>query len=114
MKWKVVTGYNTTSVAHLAMQRGEVDGAMSSLNTIKTTQRDWLDQGLIRIIVAFALERSSEFAGVPAVVEFGATQDDKDVLAFYANSGAVGRAVIAPPDFPADTCRSCARLSTRR
>src|SRR5258708_14843612 len=38
MKWKVVAGYNTTTAAHLAMQRGEVDGATSSLNTIKTTQ----------------------------------------------------------------------------
>jgi tripartite-type tricarboxylate transporter receptor subunit TctC len=102
MKWKVVTGYNTTSNAHLAMQRGEVDGATSSLNTIKTTQRDWLDQKLIRIIVQFALQRASDFPDVPAVVEFGTTQDDKDLLSFYANSGAVGRAVIAPPDMAAD------------
>ena len=39
---------------------------------------------------------------MPAVVEFGRTQEDKDVLGFYANSGAVGRAVIAPPDMPAE------------
>src|SRR5262245_11872557 len=62
MKWKVITGYNTTAAAHLAMQRGEVDGATSSLNTLKTTQRDWLDQRLIRILVAFALTRRSDFA----------------------------------------------------
>ncbi len=105
MKWKVIAGYNTTQVAHLAMQRGEVDGATSSLNTLKTTQRDWLDQGLIRLIVAFALKRSDEFKSVPAVVEFGASAEDKAVLAFYAASGAVGRAVIAPPDMPADRVR---------
>src|SRR3954470_245772 len=102
MKWKVVNGYNTTSVAHLAMQRREVDGATSSLNTLKTTQKDWLDQRLIRILVQFAIGRSKELADVPAVVEFGKTQEDKDVLRFYASSGAVGRAVIAPPGLPAD------------
>src|SRR5262245_5043440 len=102
MKWKLITGYNTTAAAHLAMQRGEVDGATSSLNTLKTTQRDWLDQRLIRILVAFALTRRSDFADVPAVVELGATQEDKDVLGFYANSGAVGRAVMAPPGMNAD------------
>ena len=102
MKWKVIAGYNTTSAAHLAMQRREVDGATSSLNTLKTTQRDWLDQGLIRILVAFALKRSPEFASVPAVVELAKTQEDRDVLSFYANSGAVGRAVIAPPGLSAD------------
>jgi tripartite-type tricarboxylate transporter receptor subunit TctC len=102
MKWKVVTGYNTTASAHLAMQRREVDGATSSLNTLKTTQRDWLDQGLVRILVQFALARRNDFADVPAVVELGATPEDKEVLGFYANSGAVGRAVMAPPGLPAD------------
>jgi tripartite-type tricarboxylate transporter receptor subunit TctC len=102
MKWKLVNGYNTTSVAHLAMQRREVDGATSSLNTLKTTQKDWLDNGLIRIIVQFALKRNTEMAGIPAVVEFGKTAEDKDVLSFYASSGAIGRAVIAPPGMPAE------------
>jgi len=102
MKWKLVNGYNTTSVAHLAMQRREVDGATSSLNTLKTTQRDWLDGRLIRILVQFALKRSAELSAVPAVVEFGKTLEHKDVLSFYASSGAIGRAVIAPPDMPKD------------
>jgi tripartite-type tricarboxylate transporter receptor subunit TctC len=102
MKWKVIAGYNTTSAAHLAMQRREVDGATSSLNTLKTTQRDWLDNKLIRILVAFALRRSPEFASVPAVVELAKTKEDRDVLSFYANSGTVGRAVIAPPGLTAE------------
>jgi len=100
MKWKVIAGYNTTSAAHLAMERREVDGATSSLNTLKTAQRDWLDNTLIRILVAFALRRSPELANVPAVVELATTSEDRDVLAFYANSGAVGRALIAPPGLP--------------
>ena len=105
MKWKVVSGYATTSAAHLAMARREVDGATSSLNTLKTTQRDWLDNKLIRIIVQFALTRSRDLADVPAVVEFGQTREDKDVLAFYAASGAVGRTVIAPPNLDAEMTR---------
>jgi tripartite-type tricarboxylate transporter receptor subunit TctC len=102
MKWKVVAGYNTTSAAHLAMQRREVDGATSSLNTLKTTQRDWLDNGLIRILVQLAPRRSVELPNVPAVVELATMPEDRDVLAFYANSGTVGRAVIAPPGLPAE------------
>jgi tripartite-type tricarboxylate transporter receptor subunit TctC len=102
MKWKVIAGYNTTSAAHLAMQRREVDGATSSLNTLKTTQRDWLDSGLIRILVQLSPRRSAELAQVPAVVELAKTPEDRDVLAFYANSGTVGRAVIAPPGLSAE------------
>jgi tripartite-type tricarboxylate transporter receptor subunit TctC len=82
------------------MQRGEVDGAMSSLNTLKTTQRDWLDRGLVRILLQYAPRRTRELPNVAAVVELGATPDDKDVLGFYANSGTVGRAVMAPPGLP--------------
>jgi tripartite-type tricarboxylate transporter receptor subunit TctC len=100
MKWKVIAGYNTTSAAHLAMQRREVDGATSSLNTLKTAQRDWLDSGLIRILVQLAPQRSPDLANVPAVVELAKAPEDRNVLAFYANSGAVGRAVIAPPGLP--------------
>src|SRR5262249_37345744 len=102
MKWKVIAGYNTTSAAHLAMQRREVDGATSSLNTLKTTQRDWLDNALVRILVAFATGRSPELGNVPAVVELARTSEDHDVLAFYASSGAVGRTLIAPPGLPAE------------
>jgi tripartite-type tricarboxylate transporter receptor subunit TctC len=102
MKWRVIAGYNTTSAAHLAMQRREVDGATSSLNTLKTTQRDWLDNGLIRILVQLAPKRSPELATVPSVVELATAPEDRDVLAFYANSGTVGRTVIAPPGLPAE------------
>jgi tripartite-type tricarboxylate transporter receptor subunit TctC len=102
MKWKVVAGYGTTAAAHLAMQRREVDGATSSLSTLKTTQPGWLERKLIRILVQLSRQRSRELADIPAVVELGRTQEDKDLLAFYAASGAVGRAVIAPADVPSD------------
>src|SRR5262249_45347364 len=102
MKWKVVPGYNTTPVAHLAMQRGEVDGATSSLNTLKTTEPAWLEQGLVRIIVQLAQRRSSELPLVPAVVELVRNVEDRAVLSFYAASGAIGRALIAPPDMASD------------
>ena len=38
------------------------DGATSSLNTLKTTQKNWLDNKLIRILVQFALTRSRDLA----------------------------------------------------
>jgi tripartite-type tricarboxylate transporter receptor subunit TctC len=39
---------------------------------------------------------------VPSVVELATAPEDRDVLAFYANSGTVGRTVIAPPGLPAE------------
>lgn len=100
MKWKVVPGYNTTSAGHIAMERGEVDGATSSLNALKTSLADWLSKKMIRVIVQYAPTRSPELPDVPAVVEFGKEPEDVGVLKFYANSGLVGRSVVAPPGLP--------------
>lgn len=100
MKWKVVPGYNTTSAAHIAMERGEVDGATSSLTALKTTMADWVSRKMIRVIVQYAAVRAPELPDVPAVVEFGKGSEDIDVLKFYANSGLVGRSVLAPPGLP--------------
>ena len=36
---------------------------------------------------------------------WGKAREDKDALAFYAASGAVGRTVIAPPNLDAETRR---------
>lgn len=102
MKWKVIMGYTSTNGAHLAMQRGEVNGASSSLNTLKTMKEEWLQKGLINVLVQYAFKRAPDFASVPAVIELARTQEDKDVLTFFANSGAVGRGVFAPPGLSAE------------
>jgi tripartite-type tricarboxylate transporter receptor subunit TctC len=102
MKWKVVLGYNTTSAGDLAMERGEVDGATSSLSALKTILADWFSKKMIRVIVQYAPTRSPELPDVPAVVEFGKGDEDAEVLKFYANSGLVGRSVVAPPGLPPD------------
>jgi tripartite-type tricarboxylate transporter receptor subunit TctC len=57
---------------------------------------------MIRVIVQYAPTRSPELPDVPAVVEFGKGDEDAEVLKFYANSGLVGRSVVAPPGLPPD------------
>ena len=98
-KWKVIPGYITTAPAHLAMQRGEVEGASSSLNTLRTTT-DWLDKKLVRIIVQYADERHPDLPDVPTAVEVVNSPDDKAAIGFYTNSGTLGRAIVAPPGLP--------------
>jgi tripartite-type tricarboxylate transporter receptor subunit TctC len=101
-KFKVILGYNTTADGHLAMQRGEVEGATSSYNTLRTAYPEWLDKKLVNILVQFALQRSPNMPDVPAVVELGKTEQDKQLLTFYANSDVVGRSVMAPSGMPDD------------
>ena len=97
---KLVRGYTGTPAAHVALERGEVEGSSGSLNTMKTTSRDWMLGGKVRILVQYALQRHPELPDVPAIVEFGATPQDRAVFAFYANSAEIGRSIIAPPGLP--------------
>jgi len=37
---------------------------------------------------------------VPALLEYGKTDEDKQLLNLYASGGAIGRAISAPPGLP--------------
>jgi tripartite-type tricarboxylate transporter receptor subunit TctC len=99
---KLIKGYPGTRDAHLAMQRGEVEAAVSSMNTVRTMFPDWIENRLFNAVVQNALERQADLAGVPTTVELGKSAQDRELLAFFAASSAVGRSIVAPPDLPAD------------
>jgi tripartite-type tricarboxylate transporter receptor subunit TctC len=96
-RFKTVRGYVGTPDANLAMQRGEVDGATSSINTVNASHPEWFERKLITTIVQYALRRSPRLPDVPAVVELGRSPDDRAILTFFASSSAVGRSIVAPP-----------------
>jgi tripartite-type tricarboxylate transporter receptor subunit TctC len=104
-KFKVITGYTSSTDALLAVERGEVDGASTSWNTVKREKRDWLAEKKIAILVQYTLERSPDLPDVPAVVELGRTPEDKETLAFYTSSAEVGRSFLAPPGLPPERTR---------
>jgi tripartite-type tricarboxylate transporter receptor subunit TctC len=104
-KFKVITGYTSSTDALLAVERGEVDGASTSWNTVKREKRDWLAEKTITILVQYTLERSPDLPDVPAVVELGRTPDDKETLAFYTASAEIGRSFLAPPGLPPERTR---------
>jgi tripartite-type tricarboxylate transporter receptor subunit TctC len=99
---KLIKGYPSTRDAHLAMQRGEVEAAVSSMNTVRTLFPDWVENRWFNPIVQNALERQADLANVPTTVELGKTEQDRQLLAFFAASSAIGRFILAPPGLPAD------------
>lgn len=99
-KFKVISGYASSGPGMLAMERGEVDGAGTSWAAIKSTKQDWLRDKTVKIILQNLPERDPELPDVPALLEFGKTEDDKQLLNLYASGGAIGRAISAPPGMP--------------
>lgn len=101
-KFKVITGYPGSTDGMLATERGEVDGALTSWNTLRISKQDWLQNKKINLLVQYTLERESDLASIPTIVELGKSDLDRQVLSFYASGAAVGRSFMAPPGLPAD------------
>jgi tripartite-type tricarboxylate transporter receptor subunit TctC len=105
-KFKIVSGYAGSAECMIAVERGEVDGALTSWNSLKTTQRAWVDEKKVNLLVQYGTERHAELRDVPAVVELGKTAEAKQVLALYASGSVMGRSIVAPPNIPAERLKA--------
>ena len=105
-KFKVITGYPGSTDGLLAMERGEVDGALTSWNTLRLSRAEWIREKKINILVQYVLERDPDLKDVPTIVELGKSDLDKKVLAFYASGAEVGRSFIAPPGVAPDRVKA--------
>lgn len=101
-KYKIIRGYTGSTAGLLAMERGEVDGALTSWNTMKTTRKAQLEEKKAFLAVQYVLKRAADLPNVPAIVEMANNDADRALLTFAAASGDIGRAFLAPPGVPAD------------
>lgn len=105
-QFKIIRGYPGSTDGLLAMERGEVDGALTSWSTMKGSRKGWLDEKKAHLLVQYVVKRSAELPDVPAVTEFAKNQADKDLLTFYASAADVGRSFLAPPGVPEDRAKA--------
>jgi tripartite-type tricarboxylate transporter receptor subunit TctC len=105
-KFKVITGYPGSNEGMLAMEKGEVDGATTSWNTLKTSKQDWLKNKTITILVQYTPYRHKELPDVPNMVELGKTAEQKQILALYASGAVIGRSIFTSPGVPADRIKA--------
>jgi tripartite-type tricarboxylate transporter receptor subunit TctC len=99
-KFKMIKGYPGTTGTLLAMERGETEGGHATLANLLFGKAAWLRDKTINVLVQYAQARHPQFANVPAMVEFGKTPSDKQVLNLFGSTAEVGRALMTPPDVP--------------
>ena len=100
-KFRIIGGYKGTSDIHLAMQRGELDGAGMTTANALILHGDKLKSGELVPFFAISAKRLPEYPKLPAMTEFG-TASDKTLMEIYASAGTIGRALAFPPGVPAD------------
>jgi tripartite-type tricarboxylate transporter receptor subunit TctC len=101
-KFKVVSGYGSTSKINLALEDGEVQGTISAWTTLKTLSSDWLKDKKIKIIAQWALHNNRELSDVPNVYDFAKTDADRAALRLAMARLDIGRPFFLPPGVPAD------------
>jgi tripartite-type tricarboxylate transporter receptor subunit TctC len=101
-KFKLISGFPSSSDVFLAMERGEVDGICESLDSVTGKRPDWISGKKVNILFQGGVEPNPELKDVPFVVDLAKNEEQKQAIEFlYAGQG-IGRPFVAPPDLPAD------------
>ena len=101
MKLKIVTGYRSPGDIVLAVARGEVGGFVNSIGGPEGARRQWLEKGQMRVLFNMEPERVP-WLDAPTIFDFTKTEEQRQVLTFFAGNTRLGRPIMAPPDVPAD------------
>ena len=99
----VVRGYTGAAPLFLAMQRGELDGQMVGLSSVRTGQRDLWSKNAFRPLMAFGrTRRHVQFPHMPIGRELTNDPDALSLIEFAELPFFMALPFAAPPDLPAD------------
>jgi tripartite-type tricarboxylate transporter receptor subunit TctC len=101
-RFKIIRGYSGITGTILAMERGETEGAHATVEQLLYAKKDWQRDKKASVLIQYTVARHPAFPDAPAIGEFGRTQLDKQVIALFAGTADIGRAMMAPPDVPAE------------
>lgn len=98
---RIIEGYKND--VFLALQRGEIDGLVTSYAVIKLAHAEMLANKDMRIIIQFGRDqRLAELSDVPTAKELAITPADRDLMAFFEAGLHLGFPFAAPPGVPDD------------
>jgi len=99
----VVSGYKGTAETRLAFDNGEVQATSNSWESTKSTWKNELDSGMLRVVLQATLKSHPELKNVPVAYDMAKTDKARKLMAtvLRANSPTV-RPFMAPPGTPND------------
>jgi len=102
-RFKIIEGYRDTTVAALAMERGELDGiAYWSWASIMAAHPDWVRERRINLLFETGVDPIAEVPDVPSIRQLVADPVDRQALQVLLAREIIGRPFLAPPDLPPD------------
>jgi tripartite-type tricarboxylate transporter receptor subunit TctC len=109
-KFKVVTGYKSTSAIHLAMERGEIHGnGATNWTTLLALNSDWINEKKVRVVAQWALKKHPDLPDVPLVLDMARNAADRAAIELIVARLEYGRPFFLPPGVPADRVQALRR-----
>ena len=103
----IVRGYTGAAPLFLAMQRGELDGQMVGLSSVRTGQRDLWSRRAFRPLMAFGrTTRHGEFPDLPIGRELTNDPGALALIDFAELPFFMALPFAGPPDLPADRAKA--------
>jgi tripartite-type tricarboxylate transporter receptor subunit TctC len=101
LKLKVVTGYRSPGEVVLAVTRGEVGSLVTTVGGPVSARRQWVADGKMRVLFNMEPARVA-WLDAPTIFEVAKTDEQRQVLTFFAGNTRLGRPLMTPPDVPAE------------
>jgi tripartite-type tricarboxylate transporter receptor subunit TctC len=101
-RFKVIEGYRSTGEAFLAMERGEVWGGCSKLDSVLRSQAENIKSGAFKVIYHYNRKPSDLDPSIPTIFDYLTKTEDIQTMSFIRASTALGRPYVAPPGVPQD------------
>ena len=102
-RFKVVSGYDTSSGLTMAVERGEADGICGlSWSTIRASRPHWIKDNALNVLVQMGLAKLRDLPEVPSALDLVDGAESKAVMELILIRQEAGRPFAAPPGTPAD------------
>lgn len=101
-KMKIISGYEGQSDIFIASERGEIHGNSAVLPNLTSAKPDWYRDRKVKVLVQFGVERQPALPDVPTAVELASSEEDREMLRFYARKFSMAYPFVVAPDVPAD------------
>ena len=100
---QLVSGYKGTADVRLAFNSGEVAGLSNSWESTKSTWRQELESGDLKLILQATLKPHREHPQLPMALNYAKTEEAKRLISTVARvHGPTVRPYVLPPNTPAD------------
>ncbi len=100
-KFKPISGYDG-GTSMLAVERGEVEGRCTTLNSLRTAQPHWLTDKLVRILLVISSVDDPAYAAVPRARDLLKTDAERKAFDFFLAPDDIQNPYMLPPGTPAD------------